>query len=422
MKYKSALTILILCLIFSDTFSQVGIEKTISIPDFDNFPEKNNSSYYINSIRFLLNLNDSLKSVSKIIYYPALCAQYSYVGAFKQSEIIFSTELNVYRKYDDELITLDSYDTLNIYTFLNSIPDSVKYIFFNENHARPQNRMTALNSLDILYKKGFRYLFCEALGNRDSLLNTRKYPIVKSGSYTIEPVFGNLLREAMNLGYTVMPYEDTIKNSAGKLYTNSSRETEQANNILNFISTHRDAKIIVLAGFMHIYESRKLGWMASIFKLKSGFDPLTIEQTEMTEYTGGSYSNDLFKLFRTKYQNKLPVMLINNKTPFSLSPNNYDITIFPAKTEYMNERPDWLMTMSGNKEYKIDMNYWKIKDTCLIQAIIKNEDVQISVPVDQILIENINLKYSLYLKHGSYIIRKINKEGMVEKTAPVDIQ
>jgi hypothetical protein len=422
MKYKSALTILILCLIFSDTFSQVGIEKTISIPDFDNFPEKNNSSYYINSIRFLLNLNDSLKSVSKIIYYPALCAQYSYVGACKQSEIIFSTELNVYRKYDDELITLDSYDTLNIYTFLNSIPDSVKYIFFNENHARPQNRMTALNSLDILYKKGFRYLFCEALGNRDSLLNTLKYPIVKSGSYTIEPVFGNLLREAMNLGYTVMPYEDTIKNSAGKLYTNSSRETEQANNILNFISTHRDAKIIVLAGFMHIYESRKLGCMASIFKLKSGFNPLTIEQTEMTEYTGGSYSNDLFKLFRTKYRNKLPVMLINNKTPFSLSPNNYDITIFPAKTEYMNERPDWLMTMSGNKEYKIDMNYWNIKDTCMIQAIIKNEDVEISVLVDQMLIENINLKYSLYLKHGSYIIRKINKEGTVEKTALVDIQ
>ena len=286
--------------------------------------------------------------------------------------------------------------------------------------------MTVLNSLDILYKKGFRYLFCETVNYSDTSLNTRKYPVLESGFYTSEPTFGNLLREAFSLGYTVLPYEDTTKDviqDNGKMHTNSDRETVQANNILNFISEHKDAKIIVLAGHSHIDENRKQGWMASVFKLKSGLNPLTIEQSDMAEYSDGSCSNNLFKLFRSKYQNKLPVMLINNEgKPYSLKANSYDITLFPSKTDYRNERPDWLINLKGNKEYPIDMKFWEVNDTCLIQAIKTNEDVDKSIPSDQILIEDINLKYALYIKKGEYIIRKFDKNGNPGKSLMINIE
>jgi hypothetical protein len=354
-----------------------------------------------------------------------LCIQYSLVGAFKQNELLISKELKIPNEYDEELISMDSYDTLNIYSYLNILPDSVKYVFFNEAHRLPQTRVTVLNSLDILYKKGFRYIFYEALRFKDSLLNTRKYPIFESDAYS-EPTFGNLLREAFSLGYTVLPYEYTNKDTVqrnGLIYSKSDRETEQANNILRFVNEHKDAKIIVLGGYSHIDESKKAGWMASVFKLNSGLNPLTIEQTDMEEYSNGSYSNNLFKLFRSKYQNKLPVMLVNKEgNPYSLSANSYDITLFPAKTDYYNERPDWLINLNGNKEYPIDMKFWEVTDTCLIQAIKTNEDIDKSIPSDQILIDDINLKYSLYLKSGDYIIRIFDKLGNPGKSLTVKIE
>lgn len=338
--------------------------------------------------------------------------------------MLISKELKIPNEYDEELKSMDSYDTLNIYSYLNILPDSVKYVFFNEAHRLPQTRVTVLNSLEILYKKGFRHLFYEALCYKDSLLNTRKYPIFESDAYA-EPIFGNLLREAFNLGYTVLPYEDTNKavlQKNGRTYKNSNRETEQANNILRFANEHKNAKIIVLGGYSHINESKKAGWMASVFKLKSGLNPLTIDQTDMEEYSEGTYSNNLFRMFRSKYQNKLPVMLVNKDgNPYSLSANSYDITLFPAKTDYYNERPDWLINLNGNKEYPVDMKFWEANDTCLIQAIKTNEDIDKSIPSDQILIDDINLKYALFLKRGEYTIRKFDKFGNPGKSLKVKI-
>jgi len=423
---KIAILSLVCTLFINVCSAQVGINKSVHTISAFNFPKNNNGSYYINSIRYLHNADDSSKNLNRGLYYQLLCTQYSYVGAFRQNEIIFRKELITTNQYDGELKSTDSYDTLNIYTYLNELPDSVKYVFFNEDHLRPQTRVTVFNSLDILYKKGFRYLFCEALIRSDSLLNTRKYPVMESGSYTTEPTFGNLLREAIGLGYTFLTYEDTSKaiiRNNGRLYSNSDRETEQADNLLRFIGEHNDAKIIVLAGHSHINENKKQGWMASVFKLKSGLNPLTIEQSDMTEYMDGYYSNHLFKLFRGKYQNKLPVMLVDNeRKPYSLSANSFDITLFPAVTDYFNERPDWLINLIGNAEYKIDMKFWEVNDTCLIQAIKTNEDVERSVPSDQILIEDINLEYALYLRSGEYIIRKFDKEGILGKTVKVKIE
>ncbi len=355
-----------------------------------------------------------------------LCTQYSFVGAFKQNELLFSRELNLTNQYDEEVKSTNSYDTLNIYSYLNILPDSVKYVFFNEDHLRPQTRVTILNSLDILYKKGFRYLFCETVNGKDSLLNTRKYPVIESGWYSSEPTYGNLLREAFRLGFIILPYEDTNKaapRNNGKVYSKSDRETEQANNLLRFISEHKDAKIIILAGHSHINENQKQGWMASVFRLNSGQNPLTIEQTDMAEYSDAYYSNNLFKLFRSKYQNRIPVMLVNYEgKPYTLKANSYDITLFPSKTDYINERPDWLINLKGNKEYQIDMKFWEVNDTCLIQAIKTNEDIEISVPSDQILIEDIKLNYALYLRSGEYIIRKFDKNGNPGKSVTVNVE
>ena len=71
-------------------------------------------------------MDDSLKRIDKNIYYQSLCTQYSFVGAFRQNEILFRKELYRPNEDDEELKSTDSYDTLNIYSYLNVLPDSVR--------------------------------------------------------------------------------------------------------------------------------------------------------------------------------------------------------------------------------------------------------------------------------------------------------
>lgn len=85
-----------------------------------------------------------------------------------------------------------------------------------------------------MYQNGYQYLGLEALF--DSLINERKYPIQESGYYIKEPEFGNLITEALNIGYKLFSYEAT-KNKNGE-----EREIEQALNIQKFIYNNPTVK------------------------------------------------------------------------------------------------------------------------------------------------------------------------------------
>lgn len=149
---------------------------------------------------------------------------------------------------------------------------TTSFVLFNESHVQPKGRYWLRSLLPALYQQGFRYLALEALGD-DPELQRRGYPTLSSGFYLREPQLANLVRDALALGFTVVPYDAT----------SADREHDQAQNLLRR-SWGQDpqAKVVVLAGFGHIDESagpRKS--MAVWLKELSGVDPLTINQTDL---------------------------------------------------------------------------------------------------------------------------------------------
>lgn len=87
---------------------------------------------------------------------------------------------------------------------------SRQLVILNEAHYQPLNRTFTRSLLAGLYRQGFRYLCIEDLTNgpsADAGLNQRKYPVRGTGSYVIEPQYGELERHALALGFTLVPYE-----------------------------------------------------------------------------------------------------------------------------------------------------------------------------------------------------------------------
>ena len=153
-----------------------------------------------------------------------------------------------------------------------------KVVIFNENHFIPNNRLLVSLFLKKLYANGFRYLALESIWEHANELNSRGFSVTKTGFYTREPMMANLISEALKIGYHVFGYDDFTKN----------REINQAINIINHtLKQDPSAKVLIMAGFDHIYEKslNKKKWMANYFKEKSGIDPLTIDQVKFHQPT-----------------------------------------------------------------------------------------------------------------------------------------
>ena len=105
----------------------------------------------------------------------------------------------------------------------------------NERHFNPYNRAFVISWLEKCYENGYRYLAAETLFAKDSLLNERRTVLLgETGFYSDEPVYGDMLRTALNLGYTLVPYEG---DGFGV-----DREVNEAKNLVFRICTARASK------------------------------------------------------------------------------------------------------------------------------------------------------------------------------------
>jgi len=176
-----------------------------------------------------------------LISFSALLGQDPYVPKYKFSKDILSRlfkgrhsseiawELSYIGEYKKVLETWDKDDREPPALTQTQVKDFLKYkpvdakdfiiqkakteqiIILNEAHQQPYHRVFTTSLLADLYKQGFRYFGAETISEWDSVLNKRKYPTLNSGYYTQEPCYGNLVREALRIGYTVFTYESTIK-------------------------------------------------------------------------------------------------------------------------------------------------------------------------------------------------------------------
>ena len=172
-----------------------------------------------------------------------------------------------------------------------------RVVIINESHVVTSHRDFSRKLIAALRPEGFAVLAAETFGNNaadpDPVETYDDLPYIdrRIGYYSMEPVFGAMLREAKALGYRFVAYEQVRDPNRERpddwRISIRNREIEQASNLAGVIESLRpDEKLIVHVGYSHAREAVVIGddgwehaWMAARLKRITGIDPLTIDQT-----------------------------------------------------------------------------------------------------------------------------------------------
>jgi hypothetical protein len=138
------------------------------------------------------------------------------------------------------------------------------FTLINEAHYNSQHRAFTRELLKPLWEEGYRYLALETLYHTDTSLHTRGYPTLQTGYYTKDANFGNLVRDALRIGYQLVPYE-TQNRHDGTL-----RDRDQANNIYQQTwQKDQKGKVLIHAAYGHISEFGSSAYEPMGYQLKN---------------------------------------------------------------------------------------------------------------------------------------------------------
>lgn len=281
-------------------------------------------------------------------------------------------------------------------------------VFFNEAHNVPLTRTLTLELLARLRQDGFNYFAAETLYDTDKDLQKRGYPTSESGFYVEEPIYAEMIRSALKLGFTVVAY-DASGNAEG-----DAREREQAKALYEQVFK-RDpkARLVVNAGYAHTQKDGKYlngKSMAYYFRKASGIEPMSVEQTMLIEHDVAEHDHPYYRaLFHPEQHPQAPVVYVGKDgKPWSLKPGWYDVSVFFPPDKLLRGRPTWLDLDGLRKPYQISADICAKHYPCLVEARYANEGDD-AIPADRILLQagarpgdkpsDFNL---IYLRPGRY--------------------
>lgn len=307
-----------------------------------------------------------------------------------------------------------------------------KAVFFNEAHSAPITRALTIQLLAGLRAEGFDYFAAETLYATDKELNKRGYPTADTGFYTNEPLYGEMVRTALRLGYTVVAYD---AENAG---VGDPRERAGAENLYNQVfKKDPKARLVVNAGFAHVQKSGKyLGGtsMGEFFHKISGIDPLTIEQTMLIQHARPDQDHPYYLAVTSARHLRVPSVFVNGGKAWTLKPGQYDMSVFFPPQD-SSERPDWLRLGGLRVAYGVGGEMCNTHFPCLVEARYANEGAD-SIPADRIVLnvidENAPAANRFLVGHGTttghiflrpakYRLSATDKSGRIVFAQDIDV-
>lgn len=290
-----------------------------------------------------------------------------------------------------------------------------KAIFLNEAHNVPLTRTLTVQLLPKLRAEGYTHFAAETLYAADAGLQERGYPVPASGFYTMEPIYSEMVRTALKLGFKVVAYESENEGNG------DVREHDQAKNLYERVfKLDPDARLVVNAGYAHIQKNGKyLGGrsMAQHFQKLSGIDPLTVEQTMLLHHPTGTEDHPYYTAAIEALHPSAPIVFEGKDgKPWALKPKAYDVSVLFPPEVLRNERPTWLGLGGMRVAYSISGSQCQGSYPCLIEARYADEGAD-AIPADRLVLDPLkgaqNLDdrlmqqrpdpaSDLYLRPGSY--------------------
>ncbi|MDP4129900.1 MAG: hypothetical protein Q8939_07050, partial [Bacteroidota bacterium] len=300
--------------------------------------------HYLYPLYQLLGSEDKFKKIlSAPVYYEMLSQNAArdgdYSAALDYEQLADSTPVTDVerRQISKSIQVLKQIKNVDARRFIGFIAPRYRVIMLNEAYNKPVHRAFAISLMDELYKRGFRYLAMEMLNPEpDQELHKLTY---KTGHFAAEPVAGEMIRIALDMGFQLLAYEDPHADQ----HSATERDSIQASRIYQVLKEDSTAKIFVYAGYGHIAEqspSNDYIPMGMAFKKMSGIDPLTIDQTDMTEESNFSFGKAFYETFLQNYPVNSPSIALSDDEPLNITGSTlYDLTVIHPKTSYRDSRP-----------------------------------------------------------------------------------
>ena len=365
----------------------------------------------------------------------------SYVGNYEKAYAYedmlyagFPSTKQIIEQYKNDYTDLKSsslanYKMLDALSAVDSIAGKHQAIMINEEHRTPFHRAFTLQLLERLYAKGFRYFAAETVDETDTKLNERGYPTQSTGYYTADPIYADVIRTALRLGYKVVSYESFDQNCKAPddnpEFCNDKRERGQAQNLYDrILKTDPQAKIFVHVGRGHNSKaeiSKEFNFMGYYFKQLSRIEPFTIDQLRFSQHHNPALEQPLYRLLTKESLLHKPSVFQAQNGKFYNQNMGYDMLIFHPRVRYAKGRATFLQMNGLRKAEKINSkrlnlktskNVFKSGDPVLVQAFFARE-ITDAVPIDQFIIYPGKEIPVLMLPQGNFRIRVLEKSGKV---------
>lgn len=283
-------------------------------------------------------------------------------------------------------------------------------VILNEAHNSPRDRAFALQVARALRPLGYSTLAAETFGNSEpqagpsatDRLKRDGFVRFSTGSYTRDPVFARFVREALELGYEPVAYEQTRAQDP----PNSGipeREQAQAENLMRKVFAARPKeKVLIFVGHSHVAENplvsssgKRTEWMAARLKRMTGVDPVTIDQTGVTDSsTYGAHSVAASRIAKS------PAVFFEGSSPLVLGiyAGSVDLQVVHPRRSYRFGRPTWLVELGG-KRLPIPKHLLSARGRRLIQVFAAGAPND-AVPLDQVMVSGPNSSPRLIVPTG----------------------
>lgn len=323
-----------------------------------------------------------------------------------------------------------------------------RMVMVNEAHHDAHTRELTLALLPRLRELGFQYFAVEALSPKDSDLMHRGYVIQTSGSeYVLEPLYGEIVRQAIRLGYTIIAYDPEDAASG-------DRDGKEARTLMEKVfDKDKQAKLFVHAGYAHVDKAPgNLGSdvqpMAMQLRRLVGEDPLSIDQTQFRDVAIGGLDFGFYNTVASRFSEQQPFVLRarSDGTIWSSNPQQHDVTVvLPPAAERdldvngvmrsdvlrrevlipnapfdLDKRPRWL-TLGGVREtYPINTDLCGNQIPCVVDAHYPNEPDN-ATPADRYTFLRKRSHNVLYLFPGHYRLRAWDASGKTLQQQDIEI-
>ena len=305
-------------------------------------------------------------------------------------------------------LDLDALEVRDAVGYIVEEAKAHRIVMVNERHHASADRLLTLALLEPLAKQGFRYLALETLSHEDPI-NDRGYPVGASGYYSNDVVFGEMIRSAIALGYEIIAYEEMSSQEiedpeADRQAQRNNREAWQARNIVNrTFDKDEDAKVLVHCGYAHLQEGKRTWFtpMGYVLRQLTGIDPLTIDQTELSERGARRFEHPIRTLAVERgVLDDGPIVLVDSDGRPLQVRRDTDVSVLPASSKYENGRPLW-MTMWGRRRAVAVEVPECAATTCILEA--KHPDRPDEVPYDRLEVDQTSSAV-LYLPAGEPMV------------------